>query len=253
FYFFKTFTGIVRHTTLNDAINLFKAAGLAFITLYISNSLAFLILKERFFLNTRLLIACVLVYGFLLFFRISIKILFDFFEAYSSNPLKLDNAVIYGDGERAIAVANALNAESPKRFKLKGFINPKLKNSDKRILNLPVIGKLKKTSVLVRSLGGQILILADNNLSKEDKLEIVEDCINYNIKVYNLPSLTDINDQKIISSNIRKIKIEDLLERKPIVINNNEISNQLNNKVVLISGAAGSIGSEIAWQVANFN
>ena len=106
---------------------------------------------------------------------------------------------------------------------------------------------------MVRSLGANNLIIADENLTKDEKIEIIEDCLNYNIKVYNLPRLTDINDQKKVASNIRKIKIEDLLERKPIVINNNQISDQIKDKVVLVSGAAGSIGSEIVWQVAAFN
>ena len=116
-----------------------------------------------------------------------------------------------------------------------------------------VIAKTRKTPVLVRLLGAKTLIIADENLTKDEKIEIIEDCLNYNIKVYNLPRLTDINDQKKVASNIRKIKIEDLLERKPIVINNNQISDQVKDKVVLVSGAAGSIGSEIVWQVAAFN
>ncbi len=253
FWVCKTFTGIIRHTTLNDAAKLFFVETLCFFTLYSINSAHFYIFNTKLFLNTRLLIITAITFTILLLFRLIIKISFDFFSEYSHNSQLQIKTVIYGKGERAIAIANAITAEVPKKYKLQGFINPNTRNSHNRILNLPIIGKTHKVSVLTRSLGAKTLIIADENLTKDEKIEIIEDCLNYNIKVYNLPRLTDINDQKKVASNIRKIKIEDLLERKPIVINNNQISDQIKDKVVLVSGAAGSIGSEIVWQVAAFN
>lgn len=253
FWVFKTFTGIVRHTTLNDAAKLFFVEALCFITLYVINLSIGMLYPERLFLTTSLLISIVITYGLLLLFRLIIKVGFDFFSEYTSEPHAYSNTVIYGNDERAIAIANAIIAEVPRKFKLKGFINPTAKNSHNRILNVPIIGKNRRVSVLVRALSANNLIIADQSLTKEEKIEIIEDCLNYNIKVYNLPSLTDINNHKKIASNIRKIKIEDLLERKPIKINNTQISDQIKDKVVLVSGAAGSIGSEIVWQVATFN
>lgn len=252
FWLFKTFTGVIRHTTLNDATKLFFSELSCFVTLYTINSLFYIIFDIKLFLNTRLLITVAISFFLLLLFRLFVKTTFDFFSQYSQQS-KYINTVIYGSGDRAIAIANAITAEVPKKYKLQGFISPTAKNSHNRILNIPVIGKTRKISVLVRSLGASTLIIADENLTKDEKIEIIEDCLNYNIKVYNLPRLTDINDQKKVASNIRKIKIEDLLERKPIVINNDQISDQIKDKVVLVSGAAGSIGSEIVWQVAAFN
>ncbi len=250
---FRTYTGIVRHTTLNDAAKLFFVESLCFIILYITNTAVDLIFDGRLFLNTQLLISISITYGLLLVFRLAVKVCFDFFSEYSHDHQQYIKTVIYGSDDRAIAVANAIISEIPKKYKLEGFINPHAKNSNNRILNVPVLAKTRKVSVLVRTLGAKTLIIADENLTKDEKIEIIEDCLNYNIKVYNLPRLTDINDQKKVASNIRKIKIEDLLERKPIVINNNQISDQIKDKVVLVSGAAGSIGSEIVWQVAAFN
>ncbi len=250
---FRTYTGIVRHTTLNDAAKLFFVESLCFIILYITNTAVDLIFDGRLFLNTQLLISISITYGLLLVFRLAVKVCFDFFSEYSHDHQQYIKTVIYGSDDRAIAVANAIISEIPKKYKLEGFINPHAKNSNNRILNVPVLAKTRKVSVLVRTLGAKTLIIADENLTKDEKIEIIEDCLNYNIKVYNLPRLTDINDQKKVASNIRKIKIEDLLERKPIDINNNEISDQIKDKVVLVSGAAGSIGSEIVWQVAAFN
>jgi len=253
FLYFKTFTGIVRHTTVNDAAKLFFVELLSFVALYIINVTVGLIYNERLFLNTQLLLSIAIVFCILVFFRLIVKISFDFFSAYSNGKNQLIKAVIYGNDERAIAIANAINTEIPRKYKLQGFINPSTKSFNNRILDVPVIGKTRKTPVLVRGLGASTLIIAEENLSKDEKIEIIEDCLQYNIKVYNLPRLTDLSNQKKVASNIRKIKIEDLLERKPIEINNCQISGQLKDKVILVSGAAGSIGSEIVWQVAAFN
>ncbi|WCM43532.1 polysaccharide biosynthesis protein [Flavobacterium sp. CBA20B-1] len=252
FWLFKTFTGVIRHTTLNDATKLFFSELSCFVTLYIINTLFYAIYDIKLFLNTRLLITVAISFFLLLLFRLFVKTTFDFFSQYSQQNHFI-NTVIYGSGERAIAIANAIIAEVPQKYKLKGFINPNAKNSFNRILNLPVIGKSRKIPVLVRVLGANSVIIADETLSKDEKIDLIEDCLKYNIKVYNLPGITDINNQKKVASNIRKIKIEDLLERKPIQINNTQISHQIKDKVILVSGAAGSIGSEIVWQVANFN
>jgi len=253
FWYFKTFIGIVRHTTLIDAAKIFLVESVCFIILYLLNTVVELIFNGRFFLNTQLLITIFLTYGLLLIFRLFVKVCFDFFSEYSDEHQQYIKTVIYGSDDRAIAIANAIISEVPRKYKLQGFINPTAKNSYNRILNIPVIGKTRKISTLVRSLSAKTLIIADETLTKEEKIEIIEDCLNYNIKVYSLPKIADINNQKKVASNIRKIKIEDLLERKPIVINNNQISDQIKDKVILVSGAAGSIGSEIVWQVASFN
>ncbi len=252
FIYFKPYTGIIRHTTVIDSAKLFFIEAFSFIVLYVINLFYEYATGEKLFLTTALFIFIFLTFINLLVFRLLVKLAFDFFTEYTEKTHQT-NVVIFGSGERAIAVANALNAEVPRKYKVQGFINPNSKNSNNTLLNLPVISQTRKVHILVRSLKANTLIFAEDTLIKKDKLEIIEDCIDYNIKVYNLPQLTDINNQKKVVSNIRKIKIEDLLERKPIEVNNTILSEQIKDKTVLVSGAAGSIGSEIVWQVASFN
>lgn len=104
----------------------------------------------------------------------------------------------------------------------------------------------------MRSIGAESLVIADKSLSKEEQLVIIDQCIEYNYKVYTIPSISDWEDQKEISQKVKNIQIEDLLEREPIVLDNESISKQLKDKTILITGAAGSIGSEIVRQVLNF-
>ena len=105
----------------------------------------------------------------------------------------------------------------------------------------------------MRSIEAEALIIADKSLSKEEKLSIVDECLEFNYKVYSVPLITDWEDSKEISKKVTSFKIEDLLDRKSIVIDNKSISMQLQNQTVLITGAAGSIGSEIARQVIGFS
>ena len=105
----------------------------------------------------------------------------------------------------------------------------------------------------MRSVGAEAVIIADKSLGKDEQLVIVDQCLEFNYRVYTVPLITDWENQKEISQKVKNIQIEDLLERKPIVLDNKSISKQLKDKTVLISGAAGSIGSEIVRQVLSFN
>ena len=172
-------------------------------------------------------------------------------EKEKSDVKKL-KALIYGSDNNAIAVANALQSENPGRFLLEGFIDKNNQNTAKRILNLPILPIKKSITVLMRSKNIEALIIADKGLSKDERLSIVEECIEYNFKVFTIPLITDWQDQKEISKNIKSFEIHDLLERKPIVLDTNSISSKLKGKSILVTGAAGSIGSEIVRQVIKF-
>jgi FlaA1/EpsC-like NDP-sugar epimerase len=126
-------------------------------------------------------------------------------------------------------------------------------NASKRMLDLPILVQKKKLPALMRSVAAEGVIMADKSLSKEEQLIIVDQCLEYNYRVYTVPLISDWENQKEISQKVKNIQIEDLLERKPIVLDNQSISKQLKDKTVLISGAAGSIGSEIVRQVLGFN
>jgi FlaA1/EpsC-like NDP-sugar epimerase len=104
----------------------------------------------------------------------------------------------------------------------------------------------------MRSIGAEAVVIADKSLSKEEQLVIIDQCIEFNFKVYTIPSISDWEDQKEISQKVKNIQIEDLLERDPIVLDTISISKQIKDKTILITGAAGSIGSEIARQVLSF-
>lgn len=252
FYMLRTYSGIIRHSSFIDAVKLFLALFLTLIVLVGTNVFCSLVFGFKIFMNAGLFINFIFTFCGLLIYRIIVR---QTFEVYLSDSKDGDliRVLIFGADANAISVANALKLEKPVRFKVIGFVDKDHQSGTKRILNLPILSYSKKISALMRSLDAEGLIIADKSLTKEESLVIVEDCIEYNLKVYSVPIITDWENKKEISKKIQNYSIQDLLERKPIVLDMQAISQQLDGKTVLITGAAGSIGSEIARQISKFN
>ncbi|MFN7674449.1 polysaccharide biosynthesis protein [Flavobacterium sp.] len=252
FVFFRTYAGIIRHSTFIDGVKLLIATSFSYLFLMVANFSIYYFNKTKLFLSTGLFITYVISFLLLFLFRILVKNIFEtYFQAINKN--NLIKAVIYGSDANAISVANALKTEKPARFKLTAFIDKfqQVKTS-KSILDLPIINQTKSVHVIMRSVGAEALIIAEKSLTKEETIALVEECLEYNFKVFTVPLITDWEDQKQISNQVKNFDIEDLLERKPIVLDTKRISSQINNKTVLITGCAGSIGSEIVRQIINY-
>jgi len=252
FWIYRTYSGIIRHSSYIDALKLFFSQFSTFAVLLILNFIIILLDKPKVYLTTGAFISAVLSFSFLFFYRIIVKQTFELLFKNANSSKKI-TAIIYGTDANASAVANALNSEGLGRFKLVGFIDKNNQNSTKRILNLPIFQIKKSIPVLMRSKKVEALIIADKSLTKEERSVLVDECIEYGFKVYTLPVVSDWDDQKEITKNIKSFDILDLLERKPIVLDTDAISSKLNGKAILVTGAAGSIGSEIVRQVLHFN
>ena len=251
FWLFRTYSGIIRHSSYIDAIKLLFSQMAVLVVFLVFNYLFEIIFKEKAFLNTALFINIVLSYCGLFLYRVIVKQTFELYFT-DSNDDKLIKTIIYGTDANAISVANALKFETPSRFKIVGFVDKNVNNASKRMLDLPILVQRKKLPALMRSIGAEGLVIADKSLSKEEQLVIVDQCLEFNYKVYMLPSISDWENQKEISQKVKHLEIEDLLERDPIVLDSISISNQLKGNTILITGAAGSIGSEIVRQVLSF-
>jgi FlaA1/EpsC-like NDP-sugar epimerase len=252
FRVFRTYSGIIRHSSYIDAIKIFFSQFTTAFILLAFNTFYKYITDDLLFLNIAILINAVFSFTCLFLYRVMVK---QAFEVYFKNnqSQKLVKAIIYGSDANAIAVANALKSEVPGRFRLVGFIDKYSQNKSKMILGLPILQHKKRTSTVMRVFKAEALIIADKSLSKDEKIAIVDECLEFNYKVYTVPLITDWEDQKEISKKVKNFQIQDLLERKPIVLDNHGISTQLKGKTVMITGAAGSIGSEIVRQVVQFN
>jgi FlaA1/EpsC-like NDP-sugar epimerase len=253
FIFFRTYSGIIRHSTFIDGVKLLVATTAAYLALMVFNYSLQIIVHKRLFLSTGLFITYVISFLLLFLFRILVKNVFEtYLQVADTN--QLTKAVIYGADANAISVANALKTEKPARFNVVAFVNKfQQDKTNKSILNLPIINQRKGIHVILKSVNAEALIIAEKSLTKEETRALVEECLEYNFKVFTVPLITDWEDQNQISNQLKNFAIEDLLERKPIVLDNNKISDQIKGKTILITGGAGSIGSEIVRQIINFS
>ena len=252
FIFFKTYSGIIRHSTFIDGVKLLVATSTSYLTLMVINYSFQIITDKKLLLSAGLFITYVISFLLLFLFRILVK---NFFEKYlqAEDKKQLIRAVIYGADANAISVANALKTEKPSRFNVVAFVDKfKQDKTSKSILDLPIINQNKRIHAILRSVNAESLIIAEKSLTKEETVAIVEECLEFNFKVFTVPLITDWEDQKQISNQLKNFAIEDLLDRKPIVLDNKKISAQIKGKTVMITGGAGSIGSEIVRQVINF-
>ncbi|TDD98393.1 polysaccharide biosynthesis protein [Flavobacterium cellulosilyticum] len=252
FWLFRTYSGIIRHSSYIDAVKLLFSQTSVLVFFLFFNFLFEMLYKEKAILNTALFINIVLSFCGLFLYRVIVKQTFELYFI-EKNENKLIKAVIYGTDANAISVAKSLKLETPSRFKIVAFVDKNNQNASKRMLDLPILIQRKKIPALMRSVGAEGLVIADKSLSKEEQLVLIEQCLEFNYKVYNIPTITDWEDQKEISQKVKNIQIEDLLEREAIKLDSISISKQLEDKTILITGAAGSIGSEIVRQVLSFN
>ena len=252
FWFFKVYSGIIRHSTIIDTVKIFYSQALSFSVLIAINYFCEFIDEGKLFLSTQLFLSALNSLICLIVYRLVVKFVYEIARKNSIEQNKIQ-LLILGVDEKAIATASAIQGDISSKYSVKGFIDKDSKKSLKRILDLPVYGSNKKPCVIARKLKVSAIILADSTMTKEEKIDVVNSCLEHNLKVLYLPKITDYTDSKNIISNIKNIKIQDLLERKEIKITNDKISKDITGQTIMVTGAAGSIGSEIVFQVLKFN
>ena len=252
FILFRTYSGLIRHSSFLDAIKLLLAVGLAHIFIIFADFAQWFFTHKKIYVTTVIIFSFVLSYMFLLLFRITVKTVFG--SLYSSkNVQKIMRAVVFGTDFNAIAIANALRKENPLRFEIVAFIDQNVKSSNKRIFDIPIVPIEESLSQMLFELEIEAAVLVDGSLNKEEKFSIVDDCLNNDVKVFAGTLISDWDSGSSVGTQIRVLKIEDLLQRDQIDLDSSNVSNSIFNKVTLVTGGAVSIGSEIISQLASHN
>ncbi len=253
FFVFKTYAGIIRYSSNIDALKLILATTSSFITLVIINYITFFVIGQKIYLVGGLLINLWISFSLLFLFRLGVKQVYEFYKIVMRGD-EIKRAVIIGADENAISIAGALNIEHPRRFKIVGFLTKTKHNTSIRILDKPVVKYKTTIHNQLKILNATAVILTEQNFTSEEKFALVEDCLENDIQVFNAPLISNWEeDDKPISQKIKTLQIEDLLDREPIVLDRENKTAQLTGKTILVTGGAGSIGSEIVRQVAQYN
>jgi FlaA1/EpsC-like NDP-sugar epimerase len=184
----------------------------------------------------------------LIAFRLLVK--FTYWELKNPN-VKAKNVVVFGAGEAALITKKALSQNTSDRYKVIAFIDDSRRKVGKKIENIRIHHSDDFEQILENKEVDQVIISVQN-INPTRKKEIAELCLAKNVKVQNVPPVKKWINGELSINQIRDINILELLEREEIVLDTNLIKQELTGKVILITGAAGSIGSEIARQVIEY-
>ena len=245
----KSYTGIVRYTGVQDAVRIAVAVAISSFIILVINTVA---LGYSTILSlTTLVITLYTVFTFL--FLISYRVLVKYLFAYAKNyKMKKKSVVIFGAGDTGVATQRVLENDGQSNIQIVAFIDDDKKKGSKNLNGAPIM-----TFAAFKELANvqpiDELIIASYSLPTKRKNEIVDFCLDHDIKALSVPPYSKWAEGKFTSRQLQSIKIEDLLERDPIQINNNQINFQIKGKRILVTGAAGSIGSEIVRQLIKFN
>ncbi len=244
FFIFRSFTEIIRHTTFRGILRVLLVA--------ISASVLLLVLDIVFDNVTRLVPYSVIGINFFISFfilsgsRIAIKKIFEIGLRTKKNPV-----VIFGAGAMGQAALQTITADRFSTWRVIAFVDDDPAKLYKKICGISVYNTNTISKILKRNSIDKI-IMAVNNIPVERRNEVAEFFIERGLTVSILPHNQQWMDDPFKVRRLRDIKIEDLLERESIQINNAAIRSTLKNKCILVTGAAGSIGSEIVRQLIAF-
>ncbi len=252
FFVFKTYSGIIRHSTFIDILKLIISSFFTAASILIFNYLYSLQYDDKVFITTSILLYMFVSFTILLLFRIAVKESYQFLKN-TAIVSSVKRVVIIGVDDHSISLGKALTTESDFPFQLVGFVSEGLESKQYKILGKYVIPVKNSFSETLSELDIDGVLIISKSFSGKEKNKIVEECLKNNLEIFNVPLLETWNKKDDIKNKIKPIQIEDLLERDPINIDTKLIKNDLEGKTILITGGVGSIGSEIVKQVADFN
>lgn len=249
FYSFKIHKGLVRHTSTEDLRRIFYASA-------VSSSLFLVlgVLRHVFLDQYYLFPMSVLIMEFMGTFFLMIGLRFGIKLIYMESIKPKDSSeriLIYGAGVSGLITKRTIEKDTRISYHIVGFLDDNVKMKGSRLQG-SVIYHTSQLEELIKSEGITQLIIAIQNPREESIQQIVDVCLNHNVSVNKVPSPKSWVNGEFTTRQIAKIKIEDLLGRKPIVLDEQKISDELKGKIILVSGAAGSIGSGMVMQIAKY-
>lgn len=245
----RVYAGIIRYTSTEDAVRIFIVVLSGSILFGVLNIFSYYFINEKFVIPFSIIIIEFLsvILG-MVTFRIVVKI------AYLEimNPAgKKTKVIIFGAGEAGVITKRALDRDMGIKYKVVAFIDDDKNKWGKKLEGTNIYGFHKMDKLLQT---GEIdnIIISAQKLKPEKKQEIIDVGLSHDAKVMTVPPVTNWINGELSFNQIKKIKIEDLLEREVIKLEIDKISKELEGKTIMVTGASGSIGSELVRQILNF-
>lgn len=252
FLIFKSYASIIRHTSVTDAIRVFQAMSGSALFLVLLSKLDYYFFHLQIFDLPMSIIAIFYLNSLfaLIFTRILIKLIYHN-AAHHENHDKI-NILIYGAGELGRITKDTLFSKGSVRYKIIGFVDNNPGKIGKTLDGFKIYAPDSIDKAFIESKHITEIIFSIQNIHSKIKQEIVDELIKLDVTIKTIPPVEHWISGQLKITQIEKLRIEDLLQRDPIKLNNPDIFDEIKGKSVLVSGGAGSIGSEIVRQLIKY-
>ncbi len=253
FYLFKSYAGIIRYTNLEDAQRLVMVNAIASFFYMVLNSFVPIFHFGNFFTLQIVTINFLITTFVIIAYRLAVRYCFNFYKSLSQvDKVLKKKAVVFdasADGQHIQKVMNSLpNGD----MEVVAFLDDSINASGKLLEGVPIYSTQESSIAKLSSDGVEMLIMASKHIEAGKLNDLVDNCLKYGIRIQQVPAMKDWLNGKLDTQQLQDINIEDLLEREVIKIHNEAIYTELKGKKILVTGAAGSIGSELVRQLVQY-
>lgn len=252
FLLLQTHKNIIRHSTLRELwklgiATLGKGAAMAIAIKVIEPELL-----QSMYIWTALLFDMLGTVAALVTVRVLMILAYDVIRNKQRSHDKRKHVLVYGVSSKSVAQIKRL--QNSERYNVVGFLNYGMKMKGHQLADLPVyyFEDLADMKYLANHKDVDAILFSTQDEAKREQSRLIPHCIELGIKIYIVPAIDEVIDGKVMRGAVREIKIEDLLGRDEIKISLEEIESNFKGKTVMVTGAAGSIGSELCRQLATF-
>jgi FlaA1/EpsC-like NDP-sugar epimerase len=253
FYLLKSYAGIIRYTNIEDTFRLLIVNSIAAVFYF---SINFIISHTS--VGILLFPISVVVINFfitnfvLITYRLLVRYCFKFYQVHQVEKDSKIRAAVFDTGEYGLQTKKVINDFPNSGIQVVAFIDELLSKSGKLMEGIPIYSVDESTFKKLNQEEVELLIIANRGLSKDKLNYLVDTSLKYGIRVQQVPPVQQWLNGEFNQEQLTDINIEDLLEREVIKINNEKIHFELKNKKILVTGAAGSIGSELVRQLVKY-
>lgn len=250
FRVFRTYSNVLRFSSFIDIMRIFVSLTVSYALLMISSVLLASYLDIRLAPVSVLFMAYIISFAIMSCSRIVVKM---FYELLNFDGSHSANVFIYGAKEAGVSIAKALRVNLRNHYRLRGFIADEPELINKVMMGVKVFPNDESLIDVLNDRDVHTIIISPAKMEELKKSDMADRLLAHNIKLMTAPPLSEWSGQTLNRTQLKEIQIEDLLQRDPIEIDIHKVASHLEGKRVMITGAAGSIGSEIMRQVASFN
>lgn len=250
FRVFRTYSNVLRFSSFIDIMRIFVSLTVSYALLMISSVLLASYLDIRLASVSVLFMAYIISFAIMSCSRIVVKM---FYELLNFDGSHSANVFIYGAKEAGVNIAKALRVNLRNHYRLRGFIADEPELINKVMMGVKVFPNDESLIDVLNDRDVHTIIISPAKMEELKKSDMADRLLAHNIKLMTAPPLSEWSGQTLNRTQLKEIQIEDLLQRDPIEIDIHKVASHLEGKRVMITGAAGSIGSEIMRQVASFN